>query len=403
MLFLIALACTSPKSTLDANVPDATASTPSDPTADLFALQHDKLCGALEACMSPTSEIDDLMRSIYDQLWDAECDSGTFTSVDCEVDEALLRQCVEGEWGCDANGLVVPIACEHVCIEDGDPPEPESCGRVVEHLGAPGAPLVHRNPFRFRFDVPDASAGVSFEVDGSYYGGITTWEGDVMTSQPNPAPPPGSTVNGHVTSCGGREDHPFQSHFSDHGAPLVAPAAGAYAIDLSEGTFVQPPGLGSLVEQELERALLLGIEEAGSDLMTRLAEAGPTGAPLCSGGASFGLAGFDAGDPWLDVTYGSVTLPRTTVGEGVVLYDVRLTGAFDAQATEIAGVTLTGLADARSVVDEDCQALLGPFGLSCVNCPDGDPSCVEVEITDLRASYQWWVGDLQADFSEVCE
>ena len=388
------------------NLGPATASDASTPPSLETLLQsyHDQVCDAVDSCLDPASGVDDANRTAYEGLWEELCASGAPPEFACEApDRDALQDCVNSDWTCDAGGLNVPPRCLDVCPDPIEPePVPEVCGQVVEWVGATDT-VVFRPVFRFRFDEVDPLATVSLEADGVFYSVQTRWEDDVLVVEPG-ALPPGAEVNGTVISCGEEETFDFDVTVSRHGAPLVAPAGGAYTLSLAGGTFLEPAGLDGLVAEELERPLLLGIEDHQTTLDTALVESGATDdTVLCTGGVGYGMAAFDPQSPWLEVSYLEAFLPRSAQGESLLVHDLVLTGAFDEEATEIAGITLSGRADTRSLFDDDCASMLSPLGIDCVPCPDGAMPCVDLVITDLTAEYRWWVADVYADFLGTCD
>lgn len=373
------------------------------PLGSLLQGYTERMCDAIDSCLDPASGIDDAGRAAYEGIWEGACAPGAGpTEFACDApDRNALQDCLDGNWTCSAEGLDLPPRCMDVCPEDVEP-EPLVCGRVVDWVGATSS-VVFRPVFRFRFDEMDPGATVSLEVDEVFYSVQTRWEDDVLVVEP-PALPPGAEVHGTVISCGVEETFDFDVTVTQHGRPLVAPAGGAYTLSLASGTFVEPPGLDALLADEAQRPLLLGIEDHQTTLDTVLAESGASDDTLsCTGATAYGMAAFDPQSPWLEVSYLEAHLPRSAEGESLLVHGLVLTGAFDEGATEIAGITLSGRADTRSVFDGDCGSVLGPMGIDCVPCPDGALSCVDLVITDLTAEYRWWVSDVYTDFLATCD
>ena len=171
------------------------------------------------------------------------------------------------------------------------------------------------------------------------------------------------------------------------GDPLLVDVTGwVFALDLANGNWVAPAGVGPLIGSSLAgNQLLVSPTAVGTTDIDLLAALGrnnvqdPCSASATLAGASWTDPSFDAAAPSLSLAF---------VGTPVELADVEMTGSFlpDGSAlgqSEISGTldtrtlgALFGLGSAPSAV---CD-LVAAFGVSCVACADGGPYCLWVDV-----------------------
>lgn len=173
------------------------------------------------------------------------------------------------------------------------------------------------------------------------------------------------------------------------GAGLVG---NTYSLDIASGRFIEPPGVGDILETFLTFELYLGVEAAGaSDLtfMGALANADGT-QDMCTESITFPVPADFSQDPFFSVA--SDSLPVEVEGVAVTIDDLVLSGAFTPDGSAISGGVLAGSIDTRTLMDVlemtteggVCD-LLATFLIDCEPCADGSVSCLSVYVDDMSA------------------
>jgi hypothetical protein len=185
-----------------------------------------------------------------------------------------------------------------------------------------------------------------------------------------------------------------------------------YSFSLDDATISKPAGMGTLLDGQLTQSVLLEVQyadETSMDLMLGLslpdewAEQDYCVATSALPGASFAEnPSFNAGPTSLSVTANGITLS---------LDDLYLSGTFAADLSEITNGKLSALLDTRPLdelaqsygVDTACE-LLAYIGASCIDCPDGNESCVEFEATKmLGKGAEMDLEEIQGSNCDGCE
>ena len=168
----------------------------------------------------------------------------------------------------------------------------------------------------------------------------------------------------------------------------------SYVIDLTAGTVMKPAAIGSLLMTYIEDDLLMEVEGSGRTTLDLLSGFGPHGArpaeqDLCSPTADMSGSDFRSNP---DFTSASGELTTTMSGASMVIEDSTITGTFAGAGDTIENAEFTGLVETDSL-----DALVGggkgsfcdtlsSFGDSCVDCADGTPYCMELDIADLAGA-----------------
>lgn len=183
---------------------------------------------------------------------------------------------------------------------------------------------------------------------------------------------------------------------SEIGAP-VDPSAligQVFAMEIGQGRFVRPPGIGPLLQQQADEPILLGVtSQVGNDLHI-IAAPGTFSdeQDLCRPSVAFPQPAPFGQNPYFETGEGS-QLELMLEGISLPIANPQFTGAFSVDGAEIAGVTLTGLMDTRPMAglvgatgDDDAMCdLVLTFGVSCEPCPDGQPYCLDTLIDTMTA------------------
>ena len=183
-----------------------------------------------------------------------------------------------------------------------------------------------------------------------------------------------------IDYCGNSDTLNFGT--SEFGLPLdIAPAnlvGRTYNIDLATADYTHPPGIGTLLGQNIDQPLLFGIETASASTLDFIAALGITdnfGATTQSTGlwyfpdADFADSPyFEAYAEFLQIEYGSIGIP---------IYDFRISGTFSADGNQIGMAHFSGLGDTRELgpalsssfgEDAICNMLVAA-GAECEVCP----------------------------------
>jgi hypothetical protein len=180
--------------------------------------------------------------------------------------------------------------------------------------------------------------------------------------------------------CGKTETLTFGT--SEYGLPLESDASSlvgnTYNIDLASAEYSHPPGIGTLLSQNIDQPLLFGIESASADSLDFIAALGAYtntgGIEQTTGlwyfpGADFSTSPyFDAFADTLNIQYGSIDIP---------IFEFKIAGTFSADAQKIGMAHFEGLGDTRGISaelgtgDENMLCnLLANSGAGCVPCPN---------------------------------
>ena len=321
---------------------------------------------------------------------------GVIPTNDAGADYAIALTCV-GSTGDD----------DDATGDDDDATEPP----VVLEWSAPVAGTVdwfYRASLRFEFNLPPSgfeatlttSAGSPVETD------TPTQDDRDVTVTPSAPLQPNAAYEVAVSWDGGAAEIEFST--SSYGTPVSNPAGlieAAFLTDFASALFLEPQGLGSLLQGQLSDTYMLcdllpGTEFGASSqpgLLYRFAVGDDNGGveqELCEETTSLGSS--DAGtweDPFFSIEVpGSLTMSMQ--GVDMVIEEVTMTGAYSEDGDAIGGGTFEGLLDTRSLNEllnsEDpnamCDLLLETAGVECEACPDGDVYCVQYYAINVQAS-----------------
>jgi len=163
-----------------------------------------------------------------------------------------------------------------------------------------------------------------------------------------------------------------------------------YSLDLKNGRFVAPDGIGDALNSLLEVKLLLGVTAADASSVSLRA-----GAEAAGGGQDTTATTTDFEDPATFVNpYFEVTqdvLPLVIEGDPIDVTDLAISGAFAADGSSIEGFRMSGIVDTRDlkdavgVADDEgvCNLFAATFNVQCEECPGGGTYCINLVVADL--------------------
>lgn len=207
-----------------------------------------------------------------------------------------------------------------------------------------------------------------------------------------------------VTDCGGVTPIAFTT--SELGAPLtISPAelvGRTYRLDLAGGTFVQPGGFGEILAATFTDPVLVGVAFADRASIDWIGSLGFTYLGRIYQDTDLPSWSFPVSDftesPWFDVTASEVQL--VLGGASLPVTDFRFTGTMREHGDGLGGVSIVGLADTRFAGGAFGQPLnpdavctiAGDLGVDCVDCPDGETFCLDIEVRDVEGA---WIEGLE--------
>ena len=264
---------------------------------------------------------------------------------------------------------------------------------VVEVLPNDGAiDIYYRTSVTTEWSFEDPSISVDLSSSAGLVAGTTTWDGVELTFQPAAPLEPLSnyTLELNYEHC--TETSTFTT--SEVGTPVTTtcPTDSTYLLDLSTGDWVEPIGLGALLQQTVTAGLVVEIESTTSstlDAMIGTSEGTyPATQNLCVPTAD-GSGDFSA-NPYVKIDATAVEYEYDDIP--LTLHDFTMTGAFSPTCDYLQGAQVTALFDTRGLVpmidpkgdaDAICQ-LVASFGLSCIACPTGvGDYCLDIRIENI--------------------
>ncbi len=288
---------------------------------------------------------------------------------------------------------------------DEDPDEDPDDGRPCPITLSEPTPEDGETAFNYR----DSMEAEFSAVDASVEPRLVSWSGDEVPGSgvwfderyvwtPDAPLEPASAYTWSLTYCDGSDTYTADFATSLTGTP-VDPAdidGGVFAVDLTSGTFIDPPGVGALLQAQLDLPFLVSftVDELDPSRLTLLASAADEDSPvveqdLCQPTSAFPDVDFEE-NPWFVSDPGDIELE--VQGLDVVFEDAVLAGAFtfDGNAIE-EGLFVTRI-DTRPPggpvqgqnPGEVCH-LAETYGIPCVPCPNGEPFCIDVTAVGLRA------------------
>jgi hypothetical protein len=248
-----------------------------------------------------------------------------------------------------------------------------------------GATDVHKStPIELTFSArPEQKVDHRLACDGKRLASTRAWDDDVVTV---------SSEDVHSRSeCTLEVDHrcgPTTVDYTTAALPAVSTECmdGLYHIDLSGGRFVEPAGLGPLIQQQLSSDVLIQVSSAdstdGSLLIGYTTSTGQLTQDLCIATSPLQLS--DTTDnPYFSVE--ALPLPiEDLFYEGSTFMEFELSGAFDEECADIVEMNVSGIFDFRE--EPDTCDILATLGLDCVACPTGQIACVDLNVDQLEAT-----------------
>jgi hypothetical protein len=265
---------------------------------------------------------------------------------------------------------------------------------IVEFFPADAATGVYyRTTVEVLFEATDGSEALTLSSADGDVSGTTTWEDTRAIFWPD-------------TPLTSSTEYTLQVDY-ECGSPTVAfttsevgPATtdlldgNAYSLDLANGRWVEPAGVGSLIGSLIgDVSVLMGISVDNGDSLDMIGALGAGGGQdLCTESIPFPDSADFAQNPYFEVSGDAV--PINVKGYEVVVENLLISGAFSPDGTYVDGATLGGKIDTRPLgalfgLDADdpnavCD-FLTTLQLACDDCGNGEVYCLSMLVDSMVA------------------
>ncbi len=301
----------------------------------------------------------------------------------------------------------------------GDDDDATGCAEILETSPEPGDSNVFGDRVTVTWDAVPQDGGITVETSGgSSVSGSMSDDDNGRTLIFTADSPFGSDSTFTVTitqDCA--SDVPYEFSTGPYGDSVSNQSnliGRVFNIDLASATFVEPAGVGALLQGYLTDTYILFNATADSDLAggemhvlgaTGELDGGDIEQDWCAETLPFtygpdAIAGTsddepaDWQNPTMDLTAGELALSMQ--GVDTVIQDLQITATFHPQLSDFVGGTFAGLIDTRSMIglldSEDpnamCDLVQSTVGVSCVDCGDGEEFCLQLVAENVSGSWQ---------------
>ena len=306
-------------------------------------------------------------------------------------------------------GLVLSVGCvDKDGSDDADTADTASTGRPGGGGGGGGgecgvtvdetfpvndaSDAYYRGAVEFHLSDTDTTAVAS--IDGVTGDSSLNADGDVVTFTPDTPLSASTSYTASLDYCTGTTSINFTT--SNVGDPVDAAglSGNVYALALDSGRIVIPEVAGSILGEYLAYTIFISVDSADAQNIQMLGavadEDDPSMQDYCLPTLPFPQADF-TGNPYFQI--GPETTTIDVAGYSITIDDLLISGAFAADASFVGGAQLGGFIDTRPLVglidekggDDAICSLVSGFGVSCIECSDGQPYCLELLAVDLTA------------------
>ncbi len=303
-----------------------------------------------------------------------------------------LTGCPTGAPDCDS-GTILDTAT-NTCVVDN------SCTNTIitgsEFPGIAATNAYYRTTVEAKLQEEEADATISLsEASGAAVAGTAVTDGKRLIFTPDAPLAPSTDYTVTVSYCAGDPSWDFKTSEVGGSTDESGLVGNVYSLDLASGRFVQPEGVGPLLQEYLTTSILIGVNSVESgkiQMLGAIAEDGtsPPTQSQCSPTIPFPEADF-SGNPFFKV--GPETTTLSIEGYSITIDDLLVSGAFSPDGSYISGAVLSGKIDTRPLVpllnpegepDEICN-LAATIGVSCEPCLDGENLCLSLYVDNIAA------------------
>ncbi len=313
-------------------------------------------------------------------------------------------------------GLFISLAAALACtgdkgtdtagsVDSGTTTGDQGCGVEIDdtYPVLEATDMYYMSNIEVELSDPDETATLTLQDSaGADVPGTLTVDDDTLTFDPTDPLQASSSYTAVLTYCGSETPVEIGFMTSSLGGELEGGDSSVlgqtYALDISSGKFVEPPGVGDLLGGLIEFNILIGIrsvENGELGIRGAISDEGSTSQDYCTSTLDdFPPADF-SNAPYFEIPEGDFNI--SLAGMEATIKDLSVTGTFAADGSYFGGGTLSGALDARELLpllgdagleaetpDDVCNLLLG-FGVQCVPCSDGEEYCVNLVVERLTA------------------
>jgi len=247
------------------------------------------------------------------------------------------------------------------------------------------------------FEAADDSATLIVSNAGTEVSGTTAWDGDNLTWTADAPLAPNTTYDIAISYECGNPATSFTTSEVGTATDAASLSGKTYVLDLANGNFVEPAGVGPLLQTQLTVDILIGVTNASAtevEMMGALGAEGvsPPEQDTCQETIDFPTAADFSANPYFSVGPDTTTL--SVQGMEIIVDDLEISGAFAPDGSYIAGATMAGAVDTRPLVglidpegsDNTICDLVATFGVACEPCTDGSGDfCLNLLVTEMSA------------------
>lgn len=271
------------------------------------------------------------------------------------------------------------------------------CGNSVKATfpadGASG--VYYRTTIEAELDDAEDDANLTVTGPDGDVAGSMSWNGDTMVFSPSVPLAPNAAYTVDIDFSCGNPSVTFNTGEVGGDVDEASLIGSTYELDLTSGRFIQPEGVGSILQQYIgDTVIFLGVTAADTSEIQMLGAIGVPGTTeqdLCSPTIPFPTADFTA-TPFFEVGPDATTI--AVEGYEITIDDLYISGAFAPDGSYISGARLAGSIDTRPLVplvdpegeDGAICDLAGSLGITCEACGDGEPYCLSLEVDSIAAA-----------------
>ena len=309
-------------------------------------------------------------------------------------------------------------ACDSNLIEsninDSDEKESTCDINILESIPFPDSTnAYYRNPIRVQLSDHDPTASLSMTTSETEVSGVVENEENTLTFTPTDPLLPNTEYEIAVDYCGSQEPALITFSTSDFGSPLNGGTTilenRSYVVDLSQGTVIEPLGIGDFLQTLLNNKFLIDVQEVNPTqafVRMALSQTNATEQNLCVPTIEeFPIVQLEEA-PYF--TLSGSNIPIVIDQYQLTLYEFSTLGTINPQATEFGYMDAYGILDLREVfpilqdfnlnaetVDE-FVAYLEDLNVTVSSCSDTLNYCMTIVMSDLKAL------EIQQDIKPVC-
>ena len=272
----------------------------------------------------------------------------------------------------------------------------------------------YRSPIEVVLSDVDPTASVTVSTSDTDVAGELIREENTIIFQPDVPLQPSTSYEISVSYCGSEEPAQINFSTSDVGSPLNGGTTileeRSYVVDLSQGTVIEPLGIGDFLQTLLNNKFLIDVQQVNPTqafVRMALSKTNTTQQNHCVPTIEeFPIVELEQA-PYF--TLSGTNIPIVIDQYQMLLYEFSTSGTINPQATEFVEMDAYGLLDLREVFPilqdfnlnadtvDDFVTYLEELSVEISSCSDGQNYCMTIVMSDLKAL------EIQQDVTAVCE